>query len=85
MCVGCHGVENVCISACCRVFMCRQCIQNQKDINNECPVCKIPMSQVRWTDLTTALQLHQAISNVFTDKKDLDKKDQDKGKKDKDS
>jgi len=43
------------------------------------------MNQVRWTYLTTALLLHQAISNVFTDKKDLDKKDQDKGKKDKDS
>ena len=38
-------------------------------------MCKIPMKQVKWTDLTTALQLHQAISNVLTDKKDLDKKD----------
>ena len=35
------------------------------------------MNQVRWTDLTTALQFHQAISNVITDKKDKDKKDKD--------
>jgi hypothetical protein len=40
-------------------------------------VCKIPMNQVKWTDLTTALQLHQAISNVISNKKDLDKKDKD--------
>jgi len=77
VCIGCHGVENVCISACCKVFMCPQCIQKQRDINNECPVCKIPMSQVRWTDLTTALQLHQAISNVISNKKDMDKKGKD--------
>ena len=40
-------------------------------------MCKIPMNQVRWTDLTTAVQLHQAISNVISNKKDMDKKGKD--------
>ena len=30
------------------------------------------MNQLNWADLHTALKMHQAISNVFTNKKDKD-------------
>ena len=57
-CVACHKVENVRIGVCCKALMCHECIQMQMRANGKCPVCKVPMSNSPWVDLTTALKMH---------------------------